>query len=107
MNQDSDEQAIWKRRIYWERLCALQPYSFVLFGDPPGVVRAPDSTGNWLERHKVQEIVDAAQVEIDELRRRLADERKQVAQECIDLVYMHGGSVETEAALRAIGGLNE
>lgn len=94
-------------RIYWERLCALQPYSFYLYGDPPGVLRFPDSTGKWLERHKVQEIVDAAQVEIDELRRRLADERKQVAQECIDLVYMHGGSVETEAALRAIGGLNE
>ena len=56
---------------YWDRLCALQPYSFFL-SDPPGVKRVPDKTGQWIERHKAQEIMDAAQVEIGELRSALS-----------------------------------
>lgn len=52
---------------YWDRLCALQPYSFFL-SEPPVVKRVPDKTGKWIERHKAQEIVDAAQTEIGELR---------------------------------------
>lgn len=56
---------------YWDRLCALQPYSFLL-SEPPGVKRIQDKTGGWIERHKAQEIVDSAQTEINELRSALS-----------------------------------
>ena len=34
--------------------------------------RVPEKTGHWIERHKAQEIMDAAQVEIGELRSALS-----------------------------------
>ena len=44
---------------YWDKLKEFQPYSFML-NSSGGVVRVADSTGAWLERHKVQELVDSA-----------------------------------------------
>ncbi len=51
---------------YWDKLSKLQPYSFWLVAN--GVSRVPDSAGNWLERHKVQELIEQADAEINELR---------------------------------------
>ena len=51
---------------YWDKLSKLQPYSFWLVVN--GVSRVPDSAGNWLERHKVQELIEQADAEINELR---------------------------------------
>lgn len=57
---------------YWDRLCSLQPYSFWLGENPARVMRVPDSTGQWIERHKAQEVVDDAQTEMEELRAALS-----------------------------------
>ena len=51
---------------YWDKLKELQPYSFWLVAN--GVSRVTDSAGNWLERHKVQELIEQADAEINELR---------------------------------------
>lgn len=51
---------------YWDKLNKLQPYSFWLVAN--GVSRVPDSAGNWLERDKVQELIEQADAEINELR---------------------------------------
>lgn len=54
---------------YWDKLNKLQPYSFWLVAN--GVSRVPDKAGNWLERDKVQELIEQADAEINELRRAL------------------------------------
>ena len=51
---------------YWNKLNELQPYRFWLVAN--GVSRVPDSAGNWLERHKVQELIEQADFEISQLR---------------------------------------
>lgn len=66
-----------ENRVYWARLRALPKYSFFIEASG-GVSRAEDSTGNWMDRHLVQSIVDDAEValsaahqEIESLRARL------------------------------------
>ncbi|HHK4242838.1 hypothetical protein IPC1031_13790 [Pseudomonas aeruginosa] len=51
----------------WDRLCRLQRYSFFL-GNGPSVRRIEDRTGNWIEVHDAQSVMDDAQSEINELR---------------------------------------
>lgn len=51
---------------YWLKLCKLKPYSFMLVNG--GVSCVEDRGGSWLERHKVQELVESADSEIQELR---------------------------------------
>ena len=51
--------------------------------------------GEWIFRSKKELMAFAALV--------AAKERERFALECIDLVALHGGSVEIEAAIRARG----
>lgn len=57
---------------YWDKLKGFQPYSFMLNASG-GVIHVADSTGAWLERHKVQELVDAADSEVAQLQARVAE----------------------------------
>lgn len=52
---------------YWDRLCKLTRYSFLL--DQRGSVRrVPSKTGNWIQVSEAQQLMDATQVEINTLR---------------------------------------
>ena len=52
---------------HWKRLCGLPTYSF--FKDMnENICRVPNPTGNWIEIHKAQEIVDNAETDINELK---------------------------------------
>ncbi|WP_157685184.1 hypothetical protein, partial [Robbsia andropogonis] len=51
---------------YWDRLCAIQPYSFSLHRG--SVRRSADQSGNWIERSEAQRVMDDAQSEINSLR---------------------------------------
>lgn len=51
---------------YWNKLNKIQPHSFWIINN--GVSRVPDSCGNWLERDKVQQLIESADLEICELR---------------------------------------
>ena len=57
--------------IYWDKLKDFQPYSFML-NSSGGVVRVADSTGAWLERHKVQELVDSADASLADAQAEIA-----------------------------------
>ena len=56
---------------YWDKLKEFQPYSFML-NSSGGVVRVADSTGAWLERHKVQELVDSADASLADAQAEIA-----------------------------------
>lgn len=56
---------------FWDRLCKLPTYSFLLDGTG-SVRRVLMKTGNWIEVHKAQGVMDDAQAEINVLRARLA-----------------------------------
>ena len=51
-----------QERKFWKRLCALNRFSFFYMGG--GVARASDKSGNWIEVHSAQEIVDDAECEL-------------------------------------------
>ena len=52
---------------HWKRLCELPKYSF-LKDMNESVCRVENKAGNWVEIHKVQEIVDNAETDINELK---------------------------------------
>ena len=56
---------------YWDKLKEFQPYSFML-NSSGGVVRVADSTGAWLERHKVQELVGSADASLADAQAEIA-----------------------------------
>lgn len=56
---------------YWDKLKEFQPYSFML-NSSGGVVRVEDATGAWLERHKVQELVDSADASLADAQAEIA-----------------------------------
>ena len=56
---------------YWDKLKEFQPHSFML-NSSGGVVRVADSTGAWLERHKVQELVDSADASLADAQAEIA-----------------------------------
>lgn len=67
----NDKQTSIRRDFdYWDRLCALPKYSFIL--QAGGVRRVPDSVGNWIEYHSAQLVMDGAQAEINTLRSALS-----------------------------------
>ena len=52
---------------HWKAVCSLPKYSF--FKDMnENVCRVENKSGNWIEAHKAQEIVDNAETDIHELR---------------------------------------
>lgn len=63
-------------REFWNRLCSLPRYMFLLRPSGKGVQKLEDSTGNWIDVHDAQQIVDDAQTELAALREELANERR-------------------------------
>ena len=67
-----------QERKFWERLCALNRFSFFYMGG--GVARASDKSGNWIEVHSAQEIVDDAECEVSTQHARITELESQLAQ---------------------------
>ena len=67
-----------QERKFWKRLCALNRFSFFYMGG--GVARASDKSGNWIEVHSAQEIVDDAECEVSALTARITELESQLAQ---------------------------
>ena len=67
-----------QERKFWKRLCALNRFSFFYMGG--GVARASDKSGNWIEVHSAQEIVDDAECEVSALTARITALESQLAQ---------------------------
>ena len=67
-----------QERKFWKRLCALNRFSFFYMGG--GVARASDKSGNWIEVHSAQEIVDDAECEVSALHARITELESQLAQ---------------------------
>lgn len=63
-------------RRYEDQLAELPSHSFWLDTNRVRAVR--DSNGLWLERLKVEEIVEAAQAEINHLERQMAEMKKEI-----------------------------
>lgn len=51
---------------FWDKICALPSYGFLMSPDKSRIQRAPD-VGNWIDKHEAQAIVDQAQEEINGL----------------------------------------
>lgn len=58
------------QQTFWDILRGFQPYSFLLIGG--GVRRVEDSSGAWLERHKVQGLVERADAELADAQAEIA-----------------------------------
>ena len=67
-----------QERKFWKRLCALNRFSFFYMGG--GVARASDKSGNWIEVHSAQEIVDDAECEVSTQHARITELESQLAQ---------------------------
>lgn len=67
-----------QERKFWKRLCALNRFSFFYMGG--GVARASDKSGNWIEVHSAQEIVDDAECEVSTQHARITELEAQLAQ---------------------------
>jgi len=53
---------------FWDKLNALPRYMFLLKPSDVGVQKLEDRTGNWIDVHEAQKVVDQAQDEINQLR---------------------------------------
>ena len=49
---------------FWDKICAVQSYAFLLSPDGRRVVKTPD-IGYWIDKHEAQVIVDHAQEEFN------------------------------------------
>ena len=58
-------------REYWDRLNSLPRYMFLLRPSGSGVQKLEDPTGNWIDAHEAQKVVEAAQDNLNELRAEL------------------------------------
>ena len=67
-----------QERKFWKRLCALNRFSFFYMGG--GVARASDKSGNWIDVHSAQEIVDDAECEVSTQHARITELESQLAQ---------------------------
>lgn len=64
---------------FWDKICALKHYGFLLAPEGNRVVKA-EGIGNWIDMHEAQQVVDAAQSEINDLR---ADRDQGLAREAV------------------------
>ena len=55
-------------REWWDRLCALPRHMFLLKPSSTGVQKLEDPSGNWIDVHDAQRLMDGAQSDINELR---------------------------------------
>ena len=52
---------------HWKRLCELPKYSF-LKDTNENICRVENKSGNWIEIHEAQEVVDNAEADIHDLK---------------------------------------
>lgn len=57
---------------YWDKLCAIPRYGFIHSPDNSRVLKV-EGIGNWINMHAAQEVVDAAQDEVNGLRAEKAE----------------------------------
>lgn len=56
---------------FWDKLNAIPRFSFLLVPSGSRIQKFEDVSGNWIDVHEAQKVMDAAQDEINELRERL------------------------------------
>lgn len=56
---------------FWDKLNAIPRFSFLLAPSGPRIQKFEDISGNWIDVHEAQKVMDAAQDEINDLRERL------------------------------------
>ncbi|MDX3744634.1 hypothetical protein [Pseudomonas sp.] len=56
---------------FWDRPNAIPRFSFLLAPSGTRIQKFEDISGNWIDVHEAQKVMDAAQGEINELRERL------------------------------------
>ncbi|UVL76613.1 hypothetical protein LOY24_17975 [Pseudomonas putida] len=56
---------------FWDKLNAIPRFSFLLAPSGTRIQKFEDISGNWIDVHEAQKVMDAAQDEINELRERL------------------------------------
>lgn len=56
---------------FWDKLNAIPRFSFLLSPSGSRIQKLEDISGNWIDVHEAQKVMDAAQDEINELRERL------------------------------------
>lgn len=67
-NQSNTALAPRPCREFRDKLNALPRYMFLLKPSDVGIQKLEDSTGNWIDVHEAQQVVDQAQEEINQLR---------------------------------------
>ncbi|MBH3405733.1 hypothetical protein I5P86_11785 [Pseudomonas glycinae] len=70
---------------FWDKICKVQSYAFLLSPDGRRVVKTPD-VGDWIDKHEAQVIVDHAQEEFNVMKaeRDALQERLNAADQRID-----------------------
>ncbi|MEJ8867289.1 hypothetical protein [Pseudomonas jessenii] len=67
-NQSSTVLAPRPDKEFWDKLNALPRYMFLLKPSDVGVQKLEDRTGNWIDVHEAQQVVDQAQEKINQFR---------------------------------------
>jgi hypothetical protein len=107
-NQSSTVLAPRPGKEFWDKLNALPRYMFLLKPSDAGIQKLEDRTGNWIDVHEAQQVVDQAQENINQLRaeRDALQLRLNAADERIDQLATPPAIVpELTAELRYIFGM--
>jgi len=67
-NQSNTVIALRPGKEFWDKLNTLPRYMFLLKPSGNGVQKLEDFTGNWIDVHEAQQVVDQTQEEINQLR---------------------------------------
>lgn len=67
-SSNTEQMVSDQAREHWDKLNALPRYMFLLRPSGSGVQKLEDRTGNWIDVHDAQAIVDTAQEQINDLR---------------------------------------
>jgi regulator of replication initiation timing len=67
-NQSNTVIALRPGKEFWDKLNTLPRYMFLLKPSGNGVQKLEDFTGNWIDVHEAQQVVDQAQEENNQLR---------------------------------------
>lgn len=67
-NQSNTVIALRPGKEFWDKLNTLPRYIFLLKPSGNGVQKLEDFTGNWIDVHEAQQVVDQTQEEINQLR---------------------------------------
>lgn len=68
---------------YWQKICAVPHYGFIHSPDNSRVLKV-EGIGNWIDMHDAQDVVGAAQSEINALRRTVDELRHRPSQTLLE-----------------------